>query len=127
MSFLAFEIYVISYRPNGNLFYKLLIIAHFSENWGYICIAPIISVNVLSYLFGRTLDAHAGSKIVEDLLLAIRSLADGAPRCLQGRDCYVDAIYLTIGTSLFSFFLSLWAGYRDSCKAAGLQLIEEDD
>ena len=88
--------------------------------------APIISVNVLSYLFGRTLDAHAGSKIVEDLLLT-RSLADGAPRCLQGRDCYVNAIYLTIGTSLFSFLLSLWAGYRDSFKAARLQLVEEDD
>jgi len=89
---------------------------HFSENWGYIVIAPIFSLNLLSFLFGRTLDAHAG-RTVENLF-PTTLLAYGPPRCLQGRDCYVDAIYLTIGTSLLSFFLSIWAGYRDSRKAA---------
>lgn len=79
------------------------------------CIAPIISVNILSFLFGRSLDAHAGKPIEDHLLTTF--LGDG-PRCLQGRDCYLEAIYLTIGTSLLSSFLSLWAGYRDSCKAA---------
>lgn len=28
----------------------------------------------------------------------------------------MNAIYLTIGTSFLAFFLSLWAGYRDSCR-----------
>ena len=65
-------------------------------------------------------------KIVKDLFLTM-FLADGEPRCLQGRDCYVDAIYLTIGTSILSLFFSLWAGYRDSRKAAKLQIGEEDD
>ena len=89
--------------------------------------SPLIFTNLLSFLFGRTLDAHAG-KIVKDLF-PTTFLAYGAPpRCLQGRDCYVDAVYLTIGISLLSFFLSLWAGYRDSCKAKlKLQLSEEDD
>lgn len=89
-------------------------VAHFSENWGYICISPIFSINILAFLFGQILDAHAG-KIVEDLSPTVFY---GPPRCLEGRDCYVDAIYLTIGAVLLSFFLSIWAGYRDSCKAA---------
>ena len=120
--FLAFKIYIILYRPNG----KINCLAHFSENLGYICVAPLFSVNLLSFLFGRTLDAHAG-KIVEDLFSTTFFTYYEAPRCLQGRDCYVDAIYLTIGVSLLSFFLSIWAGYRDSCKAAKLQMGEEDD
>ena len=119
--FLAFNIYI--YFVTDLTKYNCL--AHFSENWGYICISPILSVNLLSFLFGWSLDAHAG-KAVEDLSLTV-FLADELPRCLQGRDCYVDAIYLTIGTSLLSFFLSLWAGYRDSCKAAKLRMGEEDD
>ena len=39
----------------------------------------------------------------------------------------MDAIYLTIGTTLFAFLLSLWAGYRDSRRTAKLQIEEEDD
>jgi len=92
--------------------------AHFSENWGYICVAPVFSVNLLSFLFGRILDAHAG-KIVGNLKFL---LAYAQPRCLQGLDCYLGAIYLTIGTSFLSLVLSLWAGYRDSRKVAKLQL-----
>ena len=120
MSFLTFKIYIICTYLTANQLYS----AHFSENWGYIVISPILSLNLLSFVFGRTLDAHAGGT-VEDLL-PTTFLAYGPPRCLQGRDCYVDAIYLTIGTSLLSFFLSLWAGYRDSRKAAKLQFREED-
>ena len=102
-----------------------LLLAHFSENWGYIVISPIPSLNLLSYLFGRTLDAHAG-KIVEGLF-SNTFLAYGPPRCLQGRECYVNAIYLTIGTTLFASLLSLLVGYRDSRKSAKLQIEEEDD
>ena len=123
MSFLFFAFnnkYIIWYQPNGKS------IAHFSENWGYLVISPIPSLNILSYLFGRTLDAHAG-KIVKDLFPTDTFLAYGPPRCLQGRECYVDAIYLTIGTTLFAFLLSLWAGYRDSRRTAKLQIEEEDD
>jgi len=101
---------------------------HFSENWGYICISPIVSANILSFLFGQSLDAHAGN-IVQDQVFSPGFLAYGPPRCLQGRDCYVDAIYLTIGASLLSFFLSLWAGFRDSWKKTinGGGIVGEDD
>ena len=112
MSFLALNINI-----NCTGLTEFNCLAHFSENWGYILLSPIFSLNLLSFLFGRTLDAHAGSKAIEDLFPTI-FLTYGPPRCLEGRDCYVDAIYLTIGTSLLSFFLSFLAGYRDSCKAA---------
>jgi hypothetical protein len=102
-------------------------LAHFSENWGYLCISPLLSINLLAFLFGHILDAHAG-KIVEDLSPTVFY---GLPRCLEGRDCYVDAIYLTIGAVLVSFFLSLWAAYRDSWKAVlnggDIDIVGEED
>ena len=73
--------------------------------------SPAFSSSLLSFLFGRSLDAH-GSKITEDLLPS----AFEPPRCLQGRACYVDAISWTIGAAILSLLLSLWAGYRDSVK-----------
>ena len=108
--FLAFNLYIICTDLT-----EFNCLAHFSENWGYIILSPIISLNLLAFLFGRILDAHLG-KTVEHLFPII--FAYEPPRCLEGRYCYEDAIYLTIGTSLLSFLLSLWAGYRDSCKAA---------
>ena len=100
-------------------------LAHFSENLGYIYISPIVSANILSFLFGQSLDAHAGEIVQEQVF----STASGPPRCLQGRDCYVDAIYLTIGATLLSFFLSLWAVCRDSWKKtiSGGGIVGEDD
>ena len=109
--FLAFIVYIICTDPM-----EFNCLAHFSENWGYIILSPMISLNILSFLFGRILDAHAG-KALEDLFTITTLFTYEPPRCLEGRDCYVDAIYLTICISLLSFFLSLWAGYRDSCKA----------
>ncbi|KAF8812663.1 MFS general substrate transporter [Phlegmacium glaucopus] len=89
---------------------------HFSENWGYLCISPVFSANLLAFLFGRILDAHR-DKSFQDLSPSAFHAYGGPPRCLQGRDCYVDAIYLTIGATFLSLLISLWAGYRDSQKA----------
>ncbi|KAG6873598.1 hypothetical protein C0995_013971 [Termitomyces sp. Mi166 len=33
--------------------------AHFSENWGYLSIAPIVFGNIFAVVFGRNLDAHS--------------------------------------------------------------------
>ncbi|KAF8812664.1 MFS general substrate transporter [Phlegmacium glaucopus] len=89
---------------------------HFSENMGYVCISPVFSANLLAFLFGRILDAHR-DKTVQDLSLSAFQAYGGPPRCLQGRDCYIHAIYLTIGATFLSLLISLWAGYRDSQKA----------
>ncbi|KAG6897161.1 hypothetical protein C0992_003667 [Termitomyces sp. T32_za158] len=35
-----------------------ILIAHFSENWGFLSIAPIILGNIFGVVFGRVLDAH---------------------------------------------------------------------
>ena len=123
--FLCFQHFILfAYRLNGKKINYCS--AHFSENYGYIVISPIPSLNLLSFLFGRTLDAHAG-RTAEDLFQTTFHAYHEPPRCLQGRHCYVDAIYLTIGISLFSFFLSLWAGYRDSREADKLLVGEEND
>jgi len=98
---------------------------HFSENWGYICISPVFSANLLSFLFGQTLDAHGDRFVKERLLSASRAYVPAS--CLQGRDCYVDAIYLTIGATFLSLLLSLWAGYRDSWKVANRGDIEVEE
>ncbi|PFH47164.1 hypothetical protein AMATHDRAFT_152811 [Amanita thiersii Skay4041] len=83
---------------------------HFSENWGYLSMAPMVAGNLFSVAFGRNLDAHDGKTRAE------------VPRCLLGRECYVDTLYLTIGACSLSILLSAWAGWRDRekmRKAAG--------
>lgn len=92
--------------------------AHFSENWGYLSMSPMISGNLFSIIFGRNFDAHEGVQISSpgDSLKLIR---DSDPttstdlRCIQGLECYVDTIHLTIGVTLLSILLSVWAGWRD--------------
>ena len=100
-------------RLNVN-FYIHLTTAHFSENWGYLCLSPIVAGNLFSIVFGRNLDAHDGSHTSN------APLADGysAPQCLQGLNCYVDTIYLTMLATFLCVLLSIWAGYRDRVKIA---------
>ncbi|KAF8812668.1 hypothetical protein BYT27DRAFT_7182364 [Phlegmacium glaucopus] len=85
---------------------------------GYVCILPVLSANLIALLFGRILDAHR-DKTVHDLSPSVFQAYGGPPWCLQGRDCCVHAICLTIGATFLSLLISLWAGYgyRDSQKA----------
>ena len=34
-------------------------------------------------------------------------------QCLQGRECYIDSIYVTIGACIVALLLSIWAGWKD--------------
>ena len=86
--------------------------AHFSENWGYLSMSPIIAGNLFSLIFGRNLDAHDGSAPASAAAMLT------APQCLQGLECYVDTIYLTTGATFLAVLLSIWAGYRDRRKIA---------
>ena len=90
-------------------------LAHFSENWGYLCISPIVAGNLFSLIFGRNLDAHEKASKIPSSKPA--TLLD-APQCLLGLDCYVDTIYLTTLATFIAILLSLWAGYRDRQKIA---------
>lgn len=95
--------------------------AHFSENWGYVSLAPMIGGNVFSIAFGRNLDAHASegseSSLLNRALVASHIfLRDGAPssshQCLGGRSCYVDSIRMTLGACTLALLLGIYAGWR---------------
>ena len=82
-------------------------VAHFSENWGVISVFPVLGGNFFSIIFGRNLDAH-------------ELPAEGSPipsitatRCLAGRECYAQTLYLNIWACVIALCLSFWAGRRD--------------
>ncbi|KAF8632395.1 hypothetical protein AX17_004836 [Amanita inopinata Kibby_2008] len=105
--------------------------SHFSENWGYLSMSPMFAGNLFSVVFGRNLDAHESNSQDESqgqrrLLtrlfgarvggLGLGKRGGSGPRCLSGRECYVDTLYLTIGACFLSMLLSVWAGWRDREK-----------
>ncbi|KAG7095093.1 hypothetical protein E1B28_005880 [Marasmius oreades] len=91
-------------------------LAHFSENWGYLSLAPLLGGNVFSVAFGRNLDAH--EKAASPGPTSDTNILD-APRppkeiqCLDGKTCYVDSIRLTTVACLVAMGLSIWAAWRD--------------
>ncbi|KAF8812688.1 MFS general substrate transporter [Phlegmacium glaucopus] len=82
---------------------------HFSENWGYLGLSLLAGGNLFSLAFGRNLDAH-------DISPKHSNPPTHGPVCVQGLDCYVQAIYLTIGATFLSILLCVWAGYREKQK-----------
>ena len=65
--------------------------------------------NLFSLAFGRNLDAHSEHS-------QIPSSNSKPVECLQGLDCYVHGIYLTIAATFLSILLCVWAGYREKQK-----------
>ncbi|KAG7441608.1 MFS general substrate transporter [Guyanagaster necrorhizus] len=98
---------------------------HFSENWGYISLAPMVGGNVFSLAFGKNLDAH-GPK---DAKLGEVMVMSGERQCLEGKACYVDTLYLTIAGCFLAFLLSVYACWRDRQKHTyhSLDLDDEDE
>ena len=86
-----------------------LSIAHFSENWGIISVFPVLGGNFFSINFGRNLDAHEPPSEVT----VISSLSVANTRCLDGRGCYAQTLYLNIWACMIALGFSLWAGRRD--------------
>jgi hypothetical protein len=81
--------------------------AHFSENWGYMSLSPVLGGNLFSVAFGRILDAHAPTSHL---------LSSTDAQCLQGRRCYIDALYMTIVACIVALILGVWAGWRERRK-----------
>jgi hypothetical protein len=102
-------------------------LAHFSENWGFVSLAPMIGGNIFSIAFGRNLDAHAPSEPASNSTLTVifptladaahalatRAGDDSSHQCLQGRECYIDSLRLTTAACALAFALSVYAGWRD--------------
>ena len=131
------SIEIMSLFPNFEFFWSLLI-AHFSENWGYLGISLLVGGNIFSLVFGQNLDAHhhhhlstttTTSTIISHLdnlnrlhhpspsspppPLSSSSTVNNPVQCMKGLDCYASAIYLTLSATLFSVLLCVWAGYRE--------------
>lgn len=66
--------------------------------------SPLVGGNVFSLAFGKNLDAHTPT--VENL------------QCLEGRECYVASLHMTIASTFVAFVLAVWAGHRDHRKKA---------
>ncbi|KAF9530910.1 major facilitator superfamily domain-containing protein [Crepidotus variabilis] len=91
---------------------------HFSENWGFLSMSPIIAGNLFSLIFGRNFDKneHAAQKPKASLSTRLRREEGGPPHCLRGQECYVDTVYLTLLASFLTILLTVYAGYRDRRK-----------
>ncbi|KAF8173863.1 major facilitator superfamily domain-containing protein [Mycena galopus ATCC 62051] len=92
-------------------------LAHFSENWGYLSLSPLVGGNLFSIAFGRNLDAHEpGETAATTAVAAAGAVAGGARQCLEGRSCYVATLGLT-GTACFAaILLSALAAWRERRK-----------
>ncbi|KAA1479102.1 MFS general substrate transporter [Dentipellis sp. KUC8613] len=128
-------------------------LAHFSENWGYVSLSPIVGGNLFSIAFGRNLDAHdppapanstststidANSTMSSTATLFARGGVgfDASHQCLDGRACYVGSLYFTLLATVVALALGVWAGWRDYRlrgyaalreRGAGVQDEDEDD
>ena len=101
-------------------------VAHFSENWGFLSLSPMVAGNFFSLVFGRNLDAHEHAPFPSSHTHAhtphhytqyTSSLATRkAPQCLQGKECYVDTLYLTVAATFLAILLSAVAAWRDKKK-----------
>ena len=114
MGFLNEEIDISSLHPFSPSFF-LYRPAHFSENWGYMCIVTIAG-SLFSITFGWNLDAHDSSMLpAHDTLnaLNVTAAASSTPRCHIGKLCYVDMFYVASGACLLCMGLSVWAAWRE--------------
>ncbi|KAF9030349.1 MFS general substrate transporter [Hymenopellis radicata] len=92
-------------------------LAHFSENWGFISLAPMVGGNVFSVAFGRNLDAHSDSASAP----ALTAPASAGNECTLGRACYVDTLYLTTVGCLVALGMSVYLSWRDRRRTEGAE------
>ncbi|KAF8531646.1 major facilitator superfamily domain-containing protein [Gautieria morchelliformis] len=91
-------------------------LAHFSENWGFVTLAPLLGGNIFSVLFGWNVDAHVPRST--DLTSGPRAPASGlAGQCFEGRVCYASTLLITTLACVLALFLSVVAAWRDRRKA----------
>ncbi|KAH8104557.1 MFS general substrate transporter [Cristinia sonorae] len=108
---------------------------HFSENWGFVSLAPMFGGNVFALAFGQNLDAHAppsppspspsppspslspSSSSLSPSSIANNLLARGGlpsdRTCFEGRACYIDTLKITTACCCFALALAIYAAWRD--------------
>lgn len=87
-------------------------VAHFSENWGFVALSPMIGGNLFSLAFGRNLDGHTSSG---ESNLPPTTSPDTTihAQCMEGVECYIWSLRLTTWACVLAFALAVLAGYRD--------------
>ncbi|KIR52421.1 hypothetical protein I315_05022 [Cryptococcus gattii Ru294] len=102
---------------------------HFSQNWGWTAVAPIIGSNAFNVLFGGVYDAHTVGRIgpfdpeetdASEVIGMINSIKrggvalpdDGSHECLVGEECYGSAFKLSLLGCTLALGLSVLAGVR---------------
>ncbi|EJD00756.1 MFS general substrate transporter [Fomitiporia mediterranea MF3/22] len=91
-------------------------LTHFSENWGFVSLSPLVGGNLFSLAFGRNLDAHNPPTEPGDSSPSTFAARAGLPageQCFAGRDCYVASLYLTITACTVATGLSFYAAWKD--------------
>ena len=117
--------------------------AHFSENWGFVSLSPMLGGNVFSIAFGRNLDAHSDdgpaanrtapalpslsslpSSLSSSFSSSLSSASSTLPisgrggipdphHCIVGRECYADSLKMTIAACCLALALGIYAGWKD--------------
>lgn len=97
-------------------------LAHLTENFGFLGLAPLIGGNLFSIMFGRNLDARTSSMDPNTPLgsgsgYSLRGLISRdlptERQCLLGRECYVSSLRVTLMACIVALALSMWAGIRE--------------
>jgi MFS family permease len=103
-------------------------LGHFSENWGYVSMAPMVGGNLFSLAFGSNLDKHAAHKPdTPHGALFRRAGLPSTEQCFEGRDCYVSSLYLTIVACSLSLAISIFAARRDKKRMIVTEVPPEDE
>ncbi|KAF7364102.1 NmrA domain-containing protein [Mycena sanguinolenta] len=84
---------------------------HFSENWGFLSLAPLGGGNLFSIAFGRNLDAHESGKTTD-----AAAASASARQCLEGRSCYAATLGLTSAACFAAILLSALVAWRERRK-----------
>ncbi|KAI0337334.1 MFS general substrate transporter [Trametopsis cervina] len=100
-------------------------LAHFSENWGFVSLSPLLGGNIFSIAFGRNLDAHAPAEPQDSVpgpnstftaaSLGARAIpgSDASHQCLLGRECYAGSLLMTITACSLALCLAIYVGWKD--------------
>ncbi|KAF8607493.1 MFS general substrate transporter [Ceratobasidium sp. AG-I] len=91
-------------------------LSHFSANWGFVSLAPVLSGNLFNLMFGRNLDKHAATpqSTPPPSSPGVRGLPSSSElQCYDGKACYVDSIQLSLFACCCALALSIFAAWRD--------------
>jgi hypothetical protein len=81
-----------------------------SQNWGWMNLSPVLFGQFFNIIYGRVYDHHS--------IITPGGLRD----CVDGRECYSNAYWVTFGASVLSVLISLWAiRHHNVAKAAELK------